>query len=82
MTRVISSMISGNSIVKLLPSRYLDLEWELITQSIKGYEKIKFSALMTYESQMKILGERTLEKFFRRHHKNWESSELFLKAKI
>ena len=80
MTRVINSTISGSSIEKFLPSKYLDLEWELETNSIKGYEKTKFSALMAYESQMKFLGDRILKKIFQRHHKNWDSSELFLKV--
>jgi LmbE family N-acetylglucosaminyl deacetylase len=81
MTRVIHSIISGNSIEQLLPSKYLDLEWEIQTNSIKGYEKTKFISLMKYESQMKLLGEKTLEKFFRRHYENWDNSEIFLKVK-
>ncbi len=81
-TSVVNSMISGHSIEKILPSRYLDIEWEFKTNSIKGYEKLKLSALESYESQVKLFGTKTLEKFFRRHHSNWDSSELFLKGKI
>ena len=81
-TTVMNSMISGNAIEKLLPSKYLDIEWELKTNSIKGYEKLKLSALECYESQVKLFGTKTLEKFFIRHHRNWDSSELFLHAKI
>ena len=80
-TSVMNSMISGNKIEKLLQSKYLDLEWELKINSIKGYEKLKLSALECYESQIKLFGTKTLEKFFSRHHKNWDSSELFLKVK-
>lgn len=81
-TSVVNSMISGHSIEKILLSKYLDIEWELKTNSIKGYEKLKLSALESYESQVKLFGTKTLEKFFRRHHSNWDSSELFLKGKI
>jgi len=81
-TSVVNSMISGHSIEKIIPSKYLDIEWELETHSIKGYEKLKLSALECYDSQVKLFGKKTLEKFFRRHHSNWESSELFLKGKI
>ncbi|MCG3257557.1 MAG: PIG-L family deacetylase [Candidatus Heimdallarchaeota archaeon] len=81
-TTVMNSMISGNAIEKLLPSKYLDIEWELETNSIKGYEKLKLSALECYESQVKLFGTKTLEKFFIRHHSNWDSSELFLHAKV
>jgi len=81
-TSVLSSMISGHSIEKILSSKYLDIEWELKTNSIKGYEKLKLSALECYESQVKLFGTRTLEKFFSRHHRNWDSSELFLHAKV
>jgi len=80
-TSVINSTISGNEIEKLIPSKYLDLDWEFVANSIKGYEKTKFSALMCYESQMKLFGEKHLAKFFNRHHENWNSSELFLKVK-
>ena len=38
-TLVINSKISGNEIEQILPSKYLDLEWVLKTNSIKGYEK-------------------------------------------
>ena len=82
MTSVINSVISGNSIEKLLPSKYLDLEWELKTKSIKGYEKLKRTSLDCYESQVKLFGKKALDKFFRRHHANWDSSELFMQAKI
>ena len=80
-TSVMNSMITGNEIEKLLPSKYLDFEWELKTNSIKGYEKLKLSSLECYESQVKLFGTKTLEKFFRRHHSNWDSSELFLQPK-
>ena len=81
-TTVMNSMISGNAIEKLLPSKYLDIEWELKTNSIKGYEKLKLSALECYESQVKLFGIKTLKKFFSRHHKNWDSSEIFMKARV
>ncbi len=81
-TTVMNSIISGNAIEKLLPSKYLDIEWELKTNSIKGYEKLKLSALECYESQVKLFGIKTLKKFFSRHHKNWDSSELFMKARV
>ena len=81
-TNVINLQISGNSIEQLLSSKYLDIEWEIVTSSIKGYEKLKISALESYESQVEIFGKRTLTKLFRRLHKNWDSSEIFLKAKI
>ncbi len=80
-TTVMNALISGNAIEKLLPSKYLDLEWELKTNSIKGYEKLKISSLKCYESQVKLFGIKTIDKFFDRHHKNWDSSELFLKVK-
>jgi LmbE family N-acetylglucosaminyl deacetylase len=80
-TSVVNLKISGQSIEKILPSKYLDIDWELKTYSIKGYEKLKLSALECYDSQVKLFGKKTLEKFFRRHHSNWESSELFLKGK-
>ena len=80
-TSVMNSMISGHSIEKLLSSKYLDIEWELVTNSIKGYEKLKLSALEAYESQIKLFGRKTLEKFFSRYHRNWNSSELFFKVK-
>ncbi len=80
-TSVMNAMISGHKIEKLLSSKYLDLEWELKTSSIKGYERTKFSALMCYESQVNLFGKKTLEKFFNRHHKNWDSSELFMQVK-
>ena len=80
-TSVMNTMISGNEIEKLLPSKYLDIEWDLKANSIKGYERLKLSSLECYESQVKLFGIRTLEKFFRRHHNNWDSSELFLKPK-
>ncbi|MCE7748092.1 MAG: PIG-L family deacetylase [Candidatus Heimdallarchaeota archaeon] len=80
-TSVMNAMISGHRIEKLLSSKYLDLEWELKTNSIKGYEKTKLSALMCYESQVNLFGKKTLEKFFNRHHKNWDSSEIFMKVK-
>ncbi len=75
-------MISGNSFEKLLPSKYLDLEWDLKTISIKGYEKLKRTSLDCYKSQIELLGKKALDKFLRRHHTNWDSSELFLQAKI
>ena len=81
MVYVINSMISGNRIEQILPSKYLDLEWELKTETIKGYEKTKFSAFLCYESQIKLFGIKALEKFFNLHYKNWDSSELFLKVK-
>ena len=81
-TSVLNSMISGHSIEKILPSKYLDIEWELKTNSIKGYEKLKRASLDCYESQVKLFGKKALDKFFRRHHSNWESSELFLLAKV
>ena len=80
-TSVMNSMISGHLIEKLLSSKYLDVEWELVPNSIKGYEKLKLSSLEAYESQIKLFGKKTLNKFFRRHHNNWDSSELFLRAK-
>ncbi|NPD87753.1 MAG: PIG-L family deacetylase [Asgard group archaeon] len=80
-TSVVNSMISGQKIEKLLSSKYLDIDWGLKINSIKGYEKLKFLALECYESQVKLFGTKALEKFFRRHHKNWDSSELFLKVK-
>ena len=82
MTTVVNLMISGNNIEKLLPSKYLDLEWELQTLSIRGYEKLKMTSLNSYESQIKLFGEKALDKFFRRHHANWDSSEIYMKAKI
>jgi len=81
-TTVMNSMISGNAIEKLLPSKYLDIEWELKTNSIKGYEKLKLSALESYESQTKLFGKKYLDKFFKRHHQNWDSSELFMQARV
>ncbi len=81
-TSVVNSMISGHSIEQILPSKYLDIEWELKTNSIKGYEKLKLSTLECYESQVKHFGTKTLEKFFNRHYRNWDSSELFLFAKV
>ncbi len=79
---IMNSMISGHSIESLLPSKYLDIEWVLKTNSIKGYEKLKLSALECYESQIKLFGQRTLRKFFERYHNNWDNSELFLQSKI
>lgn len=81
MTSVVNSMISGNKIENLLSSKYLDLDWVLKTESIKGYEKLKIASLECYESQIKLFGKKSLAKFFERHHKNWDSSELYLKAK-
>jgi LmbE family N-acetylglucosaminyl deacetylase len=82
MTTVINSIISGNKIESLLSPKYLDLEWELKTISIKGYEKLKRMSLDSYESQVKLFGKKSLDKFFSRHHANWNSSELYMKAKI
>ena len=79
---IMNSMISGYSIESLLPSKYLDIEWVFKTNSIKGYEKLKLSALECYESQIKLFGQRTLRKFFERYHNNWDNSELFLQSKI
>lgn len=79
---VMNSMISGHSIESLLPSKYLDIEWVLKTNSIKGYEKLKLSALECYDSQIKRFGQRTMRKFFERYHNNWDNSELFLQAKM
>jgi len=79
---IMNSIISGQSIESLLPSKYLDIEWVLKTNSIKGYEKLKLSALECYESQIKLFGQRTLRKFFERYHNNWDNSELFLQAKM
>ena len=73
--------ISGSSIEQLLSPKYLDLELEIETISIKGYEKLKIKALESYESQLDIFGWKTMTKFFRRHHDNWESKELYLKVK-
>ncbi len=81
-TTVMNSMISGQSIESLLPSKYLDIEWVLKTNSIKGYEKLKLSALECYESQIKLFGQRTIRKFFKRYQTNWDNSELFLQAKM
>ncbi|MBY9000664.1 MAG: PIG-L family deacetylase [Candidatus Heimdallarchaeota archaeon] len=80
-TSVMNSMISRNSIEKLLPAKYLDVEWELKTNTIKGYENLKFTALECYESQIKMFGKKVLKKFFNNYHSNWNSSELFLEAK-
>ena len=74
-------MMSGSSIEQLLSSKYLDIEWEIETVSIKGYEKLKINALESYKSQLAIFGRKTMIKFFRRHHANWESKELYLKVK-
>lgn len=82
MTSIVNSMISGNKIEKILPSKYLDINWGLKINSIKGYEKLKLSALECYESQIKLFGKKTIEKFFKRHHRNWDSSELYMHAKI
>ena len=49
---------------------------------IEGYEKLKRASLESYESQVKLFGEKSLDKFFRKHHSNWDSSELFMQAKI
>ena len=80
-TSVMNSMISGQNIENLLSSKYLDLEWELMINSIKGYEKLKLSALEAYKSQIKLFGNKTIERFFNRYHSNWNSSELFFKVK-
>lgn len=80
-TSVMNSMISGGSIEKLLPAKYLDIEWELKTNSIKGYENLKIEALECYESQVRLFGKKILKKFFNNYHSTWNSSELFLKAK-
>ncbi|MHA1346665.1 MAG: PIG-L deacetylase family protein [Candidatus Heimdallarchaeaceae archaeon] len=79
---IMNSMIAGHSIESLLPSKYLDIEWDLKTNSITGYEKLKLSAVENYESQMKLFGQRTIRRFFRRYHNNWDNSELFLQAKM
>ena len=79
---IMNSMISGHTIESLLPSKYLDIEWMLKTNSIRGYEKLKLSALESYESQLKLFGQRTIRKFFKRYHNNWDNSELFLQAKM
>ncbi|MHA1202091.1 MAG: PIG-L family deacetylase [Candidatus Heimdallarchaeaceae archaeon] len=79
---IMNSSISGHSLEDLLPSKYLDVEWELKTNSIRGYEKLKLSALENYESQIKLFGQRTIKKFFKRYHNNWDNSELFLQAKM
>ncbi len=80
-TSVMNSMISGGSIEKLLPAKYLDIDWELKTNSIKGYENLKIEALECYESQVELFGKKILKKFFNNYHSTWNSSELFLKAK-
>ena len=80
-TSVMNSMISGHTLESLLPSKYLDIEWVLKTNSIRGYEKLKLSALEMYESQIKLFGHRTIRKFFERYHNNWDNSELFLQVK-
>lgn len=82
MTTVINSMISGNKIETLLPSKYLDLEWEIVTNSIKGYEKLKRSSLDCYQSQVKLFGKKALDKFFRRFYQNWDNSEIYMHSKI
>ena len=79
---IMNSMIAGHSIEKLLPSKYRDIEWELKTNSIKGYEKLKLEALEYYESQIEMFGKKTIRKFFGRYHNNWDKSELFLQAKM
>lgn len=79
---IMNSMISGHSIERLLPSKYLDIAWVLKTNSIRGYEKLKLSALEYYESQIKLFGQRTIRRFFKRYHNNWDNSELFLQAKM
>ncbi|MHA1483069.1 MAG: PIG-L family deacetylase [Candidatus Heimdallarchaeaceae archaeon] len=79
---IMNSMIAGHSIESLLPSKYLDIEWDLKTNSITGYEKLKLSAVENYESQIKLFGQRTIRRFFKRYHKNWDNSELFLQAKM
>ncbi len=78
---IMNSLISGHTLEDLLPSKYLDVEWELKTNSIKGYEKLKLSVLEMYESQIKLFGQRTVTKFFERYHNNWDISELFLQVK-
>ena len=78
---VMNAMIKGNSIEKMLPAKYLDIDWELKTSTIKGYENLKITALECYESQIKLFGKKVLKKFFNDYHKTWNNSELFLEAK-
>ncbi len=80
-TSIMNSMISGGTIEKLLPAKYLDIDWELKTNSIKGYENLKIEALECYESQVKLFGKQVLKKFFNNYHSHWNNSELFLQAK-
>ena len=80
-TSVMNAMISGHSIEKLLSSKYLDIDWELVIKSIKGYKSLKLESLEAYESQINLFGKKVLKKFFDRYHNNLDNSELFLKAK-
>ena len=80
MTNVINSMIKGNNFESLLKPRYLDLDWKLETLSIKGYENLKLKALEQYESQVKLFGYKQTEKVLDTFHRNWNSSELYLRV--
>ena len=80
-TTIMNSMISGSSIEKLLETKYKSLSWELEPISIHGYEKLKFSALECYESQIKLFGIKHARKAIETFHRNWDNSELYLKAK-
>ncbi len=81
LTSVMNTMISGSSIEKLLETKYRSLNWELEPISIHGYENLKFTAMEYYESQIKLFGKEQARKVVETYHKNWDNSELYLKAK-